>query len=359
MTDVAMIPEAFAATRREMARTAAALFAAAATLSIVALVVGHGGQINEPAAGTTAVLGYVAAAALFAGGARVPRWLVHVVMAGGTVMVSIGVHTAGGGRVAGSASVFYLWVAGYAAYYFTRRAVVAHLLLITLSYAVVLFIEHEAAGPALWAGMSGTAAATAIVISSLSGRLRRLAATDPLTALPNRRVWESLLDRELARAARGGQPLCVAIADLDDFKAFNDEHGHHQGDRLLRLAAARWQASLRETDVLGRYGGDEFIAVLPDCPREVASDIACRLAEATPGASTCSVGVAWAVPTDDVGSLVARVDRALYRAKADGSGRVALDDGQEQGVPIALAAQGSDAFGEERGRVIFSEVAEP
>src|SRR5205085_2838466 len=99
----------------------------------------------------------------------------------------------------GSASAFFLWIAIYAAYFFPIREVAGHVVLVALSYAAVLIIDHEPAGPALWAGMTGTVTATALVVASLAGRLRALASTDALTGLPNRRGWEISLERELAR----------------------------------------------------------------------------------------------------------------------------------------------------------------
>jgi len=76
--------------------------------------------------------------------------------------------------------------------------------------------------------------------------------------LANRRGWDEQLDRELARAQRSGDPVSVALLDLNDFKAFNDAHGHQAGDRLLVEAAAAWQVRLRDVDLLCRWGGDEF-----------------------------------------------------------------------------------------------------
>ena len=308
-----------------MARWAAALFAAGAALSLLSLALPHGGEVDEATAFVVALLALPFAAGLALAGDRVPRWFFHVVMGSGTVMITIGIHTAGGGRVAGSASVFYLWVAMFAAYFFTWRAVVVQLALITASYAGLLIVEHAPAGFALWAGMTGTAAATAFVLASLSGRLRALASTDSLTGLPNRRGWEVSLERELARASRRKSPLCVALLDLDNFKALNDERGHLAGDRMLKLVAATWLGLIRDTDVLARYGGDEFGVMLPDCPPKMANEIVERLSRANPEGETCSVGVAWATAEDDTQSLINRADRALYDAKGGGGGRVAVD----------------------------------
>jgi Diguanylate cyclase, GGDEF domain/CHASE domain len=103
-------------------------------------------------------------------------------------------------------------------------------------------------------------------VGALYREVRRLARTDSLTGVPNRRAWDEELPRELARAARSGQPVCVALLDLDHFKQYNDRHGHQAGDRFLKEAAAAWQAVVRRTDVVARYGGEEFAILLPDWP---------------------------------------------------------------------------------------------
>ncbi|HZQ83596.1 MAG TPA: GGDEF domain-containing protein [Acidimicrobiales bacterium] len=306
-----------------MARAAAALFAAASTLSLIAMAVPHGPDINERAAIVLAVLGYPFALGLLALGSRTPLWAFHAVMCSGTVMIGVGVHLAGSGRMAGSASVLYLWVVIYSAYFFPWKEVAGHLAVLAGSYAVVLVVDHAQAGPALWLGMTGTAVFTAVVVSSLSGRLRAQAATDLLTGLPNRRGWEESLEREFSRAKRRCSPLCVAVLDLDNFKALNDARGHIAGDRILRVAATTWLGLLRDTDVLARYGGDEFALILPDCSPPMATEIIDRLSASTED-STCSVGVAWAEQDDDAAALIARADEALYAAKAAGGGRVVV-----------------------------------
>ncbi len=100
-----------------------------------------------------------------------------------------------------------------------------------------------------------------------------LARSDPLTGLPNRRVLDEQLPREMARARRGGTPLCVAIIDLDRFKAYNDSRGHLAGDAVLRECAITWDSKLRGEDAIVRYGGEEFLVVLPDCTLEHAAEI--------------------------------------------------------------------------------------
>ncbi len=132
------------------------------------------------------------------------------------------------------------------------------------------------------------------------------------------------MPRELARAARSGQAVCVALLDLDHFKAYNDEHGHQAGDRLLKAAFAAWEGRLRKTDLLARYGGEEFAVLLPDCQLGNAMEIAERLRTAQPE-GTCSIGVADWDGRQDGDELIGRADRALYAAKAGGRNQCRAD----------------------------------
>ncbi len=161
-------------------------------------------------------------------------------------------------------------------------------------------------------------AAVAIDRGVAFGRLASLAATDGLTELPNRRAWEDGLAREMARAAREGTPLSVAMLDLDNFKALNDREGHAVGDRTLRSIADLWRPMLRAADLLGRYGGDEFGLILPRCGPEAASRLIERL-RIPEIATDFSCGLVLWDGGEERDQLVARADQALYRAKAKGA----------------------------------------
>ncbi|MEA2480950.1 MAG: hypothetical protein QOJ07_2872 [Thermoleophilaceae bacterium] len=165
-------------------------------------------------------------------------------------------------------------------------------------------------------------AAVAIERADLLARLEAIARTDDLTGLANRRAWDELLPTELARARRDEAPLCVAMLDLDRFKAFNDQHGHQAGDRLLKAAAGVWRGSLRATDALARYGGEEFAVVLPRCDVESAVALIDRLRASTPDEQTASAGIAQWDGEEAAEALVARADAALYEAKNAGRDRV-------------------------------------
>ena len=168
------------------------------------------------------------------------------------------------------------------------------------------------------------AAETAIALerAALLARLQQSAHTDELTGLPNRRAWEEQLPRELARARRERQSLCVVMLDLDRFKAFNDREGHQAGDRMLKLCASAWTSQLRTTDILARYGGEEFSLVLPGCTLDDGRVLVERLREMTPEGQTLSAGIAVWNGVEVAPELVGRADTALYEAKRAGRNRV-------------------------------------
>jgi diguanylate cyclase (GGDEF)-like protein len=164
-----------------------------------------------------------------------------------------------------------------------------------------------------------------------------VARTDDLTGLLNRRAWEEQLPREMARARRQSDPLCVAMLDLDFFKNYNDERGHQAGDRLLKQSAAAWVNELRASDTLARYGGEEFTVALPGCTLVNAKDIVERLRAAMPGGQTVSAGVACWNGRESAEELVGRADAALYEAKRSGRDRLVTAGGTPPGELHAVS----------------------
>jgi diguanylate cyclase (GGDEF)-like protein len=154
--------------------------------------------------------------------------------------------------------------------------------------------------------------------------LERLSRTDALTGVLNRRGWDEELAAAVERARRLGEPLCLALIDIDHFKRFNDRHGHQAGDRLLTAAAAAWSGQIRVVDVLARYGGEEFAAALPHCELDAAVQVMERLRRASPMGVTCSVGLARWDGQEHSETLVKRADAALYRAKNEGRDRLVV-----------------------------------
>ncbi|WP_028494372.1 GGDEF domain-containing protein [Thermus antranikianii] len=153
---------------------------------------------------------------------------------------------------------------------------------------------------------------------------REQALTCPLTGLPNRRALEMALEREAARVERGEAPFALVLLDLDDFKQVNDTCGHQEGDRLLKEVAQYLVTHVRQGDLVGRWGGEEFALLLPKTPGEEAMQVAERLRQGLKRLGvTGSFGVA--VYEGDLKDLFQKADRALYLAKEGGKDRVERD----------------------------------
>ena len=169
---------------------------------------------------------------------------------------------------------------------------------------------------------------------ALDLELHRDARTDSLTGLDNRRAMEERGPIEMKRAQRFGTPVSLVLCDLDHFKAINDKHGHEAGDAALRTVARVLRGALRETDVLGRWGGEEFMAVLVDTNARPAVEVAERMRAAVhaakfddlPFGATISLGVSTVDQVKAPGaawdSLIKEADQLLYQAKKEGRNRV-------------------------------------
>jgi diguanylate cyclase (GGDEF)-like protein len=203
-----------------------------------------------------------------------------------------------------------------------------------------------------WAllGAFAIAGTVALVLLERLGRARavasRLARVDPLTGLPNRRAVDEAFVRMAAHANRNGYQLAVLSIDLDHFKTINDTFGHKIGDQALTATGLALRGTVRTEDVVGRWGGEEFLVVLADASREGARRAADRMRVAItesaaragiPGRLTASIGGAIDHPLD-LESLLRTADRALYVAKDQGRDRVHLADD-----PVAAQPEPSSA----------------
>jgi len=165
-------------------------------------------------------------------------------------------------------------------------------------------------------------------------QMERQAVTDQLTNLYNRRAFADMAEKEVGRARRYQRPLALILFDIDHFKQVNDTHGHLVGDRVLRILTDKVTKTTRSTDFVCRYGGEEFIVLMPEAGRDEALAMAERLREMVSGITvvaaegtlslTISLGVAALRPTDDetLEGLISRADKAMYEAKAAGRNTV-------------------------------------
>lgn len=178
--------------------------------------------------------------------------------------------------------------------------------------------------------------ATWLTITHFQKRLEAMATTDRLTGVASRHAYDILMDQAVRDARRFNQPLSIIMIDVDHFKAINDSLGHIAGDRVLVGVANAIRVSLRSSDIICRWGGDEFLIALRNCDLFNAERLAQTIRQTVEGASfamegrriraTVSIGVALLQAEDDMASFVADADSALYRAKAAGRNQVSVMD---------------------------------
>jgi diguanylate cyclase (GGDEF)-like protein len=175
-------------------------------------------------------------------------------------------------------------------------------------------------------------------LKKLERELERQAHIDPLTELNNRRQFMELAEQEFARSRRHSKPLSLLMMDLDNFKMVNDTYGHEMGDATLQKLSEICRHTFREIDIVGRLGGEEFAALLPETNIEQAVEVAERLRTAIENAAvnledgslihfTVSIGVAgFGVEDEKIETVLKRADTALYKAKNSGRNRVCGND---------------------------------
>ena len=178
---------------------------------------------------------------------------------------------------------------------------------------------------------------------------RELATRDELTGLLNRRAMLDLMALEHHRSLRSGRPLLLAQLDIDHFKPINDQHGHATGDRALQAFAGTVRACVRDTDVLARWGGEEFVLMLTDSSADQARGLLERIRQAVQALEiahsagslqlTVSIGLAQHLPGDTVERTLERADQALYRAKALGRNRVVVAPAARRTVSVGSNAR--------------------
>jgi diguanylate cyclase (GGDEF)-like protein len=368
-----------------MARSLMYLFAIGGLVTLFSLVLAHGDGTARIAVTAGGALGM--ALVLLIGYEQMPEWGFDVMLVCGCALIEWAVW-ASADSTSGYA-MLYFWIAIYAFYFLPRWRAALQMLGIAAAYGAVIALADNPTSTAVihWAATNFALIVAGALIGAQRAHtvrvVRRLAddaRRDTLTGLVNRRGFEELFDTELERARRTGGSLSVIVADLDRFKALNDQFGHQAGDRALEQVAEILGTAKRRIDTAARIGGEEFAVIVPSSDHHAAYILAERMRRevrdtfaSDPSALTVSLGVA-AFPlhgtTPD--ALVRHADQALYAAKKLGrdrtvvysediAGTLAVVDGHPGGDPdlhrdtvLALAhvIDGrEEGFGEQSQRV--------
>lgn len=299
--------------------------------------------LSESPEGGRAAL-YVSAGVAYAavGGAalfrhRLPRWTAEAGAYLSYVLVSVVLRTYD--DPSSPYALFYLWLCVHVFYFVPLRRAVPHLVVVAAAYAGVLLAVTGDFPLDRWLLTVGTVAAVAALmrffrlrVERREARLRHYALHDPLTGLANRTLFWDRLSHAVARHGRRSRPLAVLYVDLDGFKRVNDELGHEAGDHLLAAVAERLRASVRASETVARFGGDEFAVLLEDLEPRSPQAVAERILEslASPfvvGTRTVSIGGTIGIVIGHGGDvyvtpeeLMRQADRAMYAAKQAGGG---------------------------------------
>ena len=277
---------------------------------------------------------------------RIPDWAFPALLACGTLLIGAEIYFSG--DASSAYAVLYLWVFLYAFYFLPREQALVQAGLVAACYAAVLGLR-EPTSPAItrWVITIATLTAAGLLVGRLRDRVGMLierlgeaAVSDPLTGLPNRRGFEQSMQLELERAGRSRQPLSLIIGDVDWFKRVNDDHGHVEGDSVLKRLGAILERSKRRADVAARIGGEEFAVVAADTDEPGAYMLAERLRTEVersfagrPAAVTISFGIAsFPGHGESLDDLSRAADEALYAAKGLGRNRSVIHSRETAGV---------------------------
>lgn len=273
---------------------------------------------------------------------QLPGGAFPLLLAIGTVIITILVAV-GAGRspaAAASFSFFYIWIVMYALMFFAPVTAMAEIVGACPAYALLatgisLFrtAPFTAVEPVVLFGVIATTGAVVVALS----RAREHSEIDPVTRGTNRRGLDRRLELAMSQAPFHDAPLVLAMIDIDHFKQINDQQGHQAGDWELERLASVWTQNLRDGDVLARFGGDEFVVVLPDTG-DKALAILERVRAAGGETVTCSIGVAAWQAGDSASRLISRADSALYAAKGLGRNRIVMATAQQATTTPAIVA---------------------
>jgi diguanylate cyclase (GGDEF)-like protein len=260
--------------------------------------------------GTACLLG---AALIVCFGRRLPPAAFQVAAIAGTLTNSVLVSACATNYGAALNSFAYLWIGIYAGQFFDQRAARVQCAVIAVASGVALKISGLPAMGTAWVLVAGSSVLASEALARVNTRLRGQLTTDPLTGLLNRAGFVVAAERVRAMAERDAKSVSIALIDLDHFKRVNDLQGHAAGDELLVALGRAWRAELRGSEVLARFGGDEFALVMAGAVAGGADEALRRLRAAS--SAEWSVGLVEWDRGESLDRAMARADADLYRAK--------------------------------------------
>ncbi len=308
---------------RLQARTLAVLWCIGSGLAVIVGILPSDIGVGWIALAITTATAVVIPLILAKGWHELPPWIYHALIISAASILGFGLIAGRGSETAIGAGMLFVWLALYVFFFFSNVAALCHLALFEVVIAGTLLITESPESRIQTTLLAATVAGSGFVTGFLIRQLRRTSRIDPLTGLPNREALGEILTREIANSFRYKTPLAVAYIDIDFFKDINDTHGHLTGDMVLCQLSEEWYMNIRNTDVIGRLGGDEFLVILPHLS---AIDAFKVLERARSNCSySCSVGVSFYRFGDSALDLINRADQALYIAKRSGRSKLNIE----------------------------------
>jgi diguanylate cyclase (GGDEF)-like protein len=259
------------------------------------------------------LVGVTVALTLVLAGANVSRVCLHSTVVLFTTLVGVMVAVAATEQGLMMSALGYTWAAVYVAFFFRPHTARLYAALMIAALGLSLLSARAPTDVTVWVTISTMVWVAVVILTRLNARLRAEAHTDSLTGLLNRTGFAVAAARQRAMAKRRGEPLALAVIDLDDFKLVNDRGGHAAGDRLLVELAGVWTASLRPGDLLARFGGDEFVLLFAGVAEDQVDNLLARLARAHP--TPWTVGAVVCSDEEPLHEALDRADARLYVAK--------------------------------------------